>query len=187
MEKDKRRRGSLFRDLSMDIRYCLRMLKKSQGISALIVLTLVIGITVNVAIFTYVNALLLRPPVGVPSPERLIEVWEQNRKAAGIERFLPLTYPDYTYFRDRTKSLSGLIAFDGDPEQVTWNRAGNGETVQGQIVSGNFFSVLGVRAALGRTIVPADDNPSAESITVISNSFWRTRLSADPSAWATGS
>ncbi|HKS81584.1 MAG TPA: ABC transporter permease [Candidatus Acidoferrales bacterium] len=170
----------MFSDLGSDVRYSLRMLTKSPGVTALAILTLALGIAVNVTIFSYVNALLLRPPAGVPSPNRLVEVWQQNKKAAGIERFLPFTYPDYLYYRDHAHVFSGMIAFDGDPELTIWNRAGNGETVQGQIVSGNFFSVLGVPAVLGRTLMPADDQPSAEPAVVISNSFWRTRLAADP-------
>jgi len=170
----------LFHDIGSDVRYSLRMLAKSPGVTAIAVITLALGIAVNSTIFTYVNALLLRPPAGVPSANRLIEVWQQNKKAAGVEQFLPFTYPDYTYYRDHTRAFSGMIAFDGDPEQAIWNRAGNGETVQGQIVSGNFFNVLGVPAALGRTIVPEDDHAAADPVTVISNSFWRTRLAADP-------
>jgi predicted permease len=170
----------MFNDLGSDVRYSLRMLAKSPGVTALAILTLALGIAVNVAIFTYVNALLLRPPAGVPAPDRLVEVWQQNKKAAGVERFMPFTYPDYTYYRDHTQVYSGMIAFDGDPEQVIWNRNGIGETVQGQIVSGNFFAVLGVAAVLGRTLAPSDDQPSAEPVTVLSNSFWRARLGADP-------
>lgn len=167
-------------DLGSDFRYSLRMLAKSPGMTALAILTLALGIAVNATVFSYVNALLLRPPTGVPATSQLVEVWQQNTKAAGIERFLPFTYPDYIYYRDHTQVFSGMLAFDGDPEQAIWNRAGNGEPVQGQIVSGNFFSVLGVPAALGRTISPADDQPSAEPAVVVSNSFWRTRLAADP-------
>jgi MacB-like periplasmic core domain len=101
-------------------------------------------------------------------------------KASGIERFLPLTYPDYVYYRDHAKTFSGMIAFDGDPEGVTWNRDGNGEVVQSQVVSGNFFSTLGVPATMGRTISPADDAPAAEPVATISSSFWRGRLGSDP-------
>lgn len=169
-------------DLWLDIRHGLRTLAKSRGMTALVVLTLALGIAVNGVVFSYVNALLLRPATGVPSPGRLIELMEQNRKATGIERFLPLTYPDYLYYRDHAKTLSGLIVFDGDPEGVTWNRDGNGEVVQCQIVSGNFFSVLGVMASAGRTITPADDDPGAEPVITISNSFWRDRLGSDPNA-----
>lgn len=169
------------RDLWSDIRYAIRLLGKAPGFAVVAVLTLAIGIGVNATVFSYANALLLRPATGVPSPGTLIEVWEQNKKAAGVERFMPLTYPDYLYYRDHAKTLRGMIAFDGDPEGVTWNRGGIGKVVQGQIVSGNYFSTLGVRAAMGRTISPEDDQASAEPVVTISNAFWSGRLGGDSS------
>jgi predicted permease len=172
----------MFHDLGFDVRYSLRMLAKSPGVTAIAVITLALGIAVNSTIFAYVNALLLRPHPGVPAQQQLVELYLQNKKAAGVERFLPLSYPDYTYYRDHATTLTGIIAFGGDPDQSVWNRNGNGETVMGQIVSGNFFSVLEVPAALGRTLLPSDDQPSADPVTVVSNSFWRTRLGADPKA-----
>jgi predicted permease len=164
-----------------DVRYGARMLAKAPGFTCVGVLTLALGIGVNATVFSYVNALLLRPPGNVAQNGRLEEVWLQNAKAAGVERFLPLNYPDYVYYRDHNKVFSGMATFDGDPEQVIWNRAGNGELVMGQIVSGNFFSVVGVGAALGRTILPEDDRAGAsEPVTMVSYAFWRTRLGADP-------
>jgi predicted permease len=171
----------MFADLRPDLRHAIRILAKSPGTAALMILPLALGIAVNSVIFSYINALLLRPPTGVPSPRTLVEVWEQNKKAVGVERFMPLTYPDYLYYRDHAKTLSGFVAFDGDPESVIWNRAGNGEVVQGQIVSGNFFSALGIRASLGRAFSPDDDQPSAPPVVALSNSFWRGHLASDPS------
>jgi predicted permease len=168
----------MLNDWWAEVRYGIRMLAKSPGFTAVAVLTLALGIAVNSTVFSYVNALLLRPPPDVLAPGRLCEVWFQNKKAAGVERFLPLNYPDYSYYRDNNKVFSGMLAFDGDPEPVIWNRDGNGELVQGQIVSGNFFSILGVPAAMGRTISPSDDQTAAEPVVVISYSFWRGRLAS---------
>jgi predicted permease len=162
-----------------DARYGVRMLAKSPGFTAVAVLTLALGIAVNAVVFSYVNALLLRPAQGVAETSRLAEVWLQNKKAAGVGRFFPLTYPDYLYYRDHNSVFSGMVAFDGDPEAVVWNRSGNGELVQGQIVSGNFFAVLGVRAALGRTLSPEDDQASATPTVVLSYAFWRGRFGGD--------
>jgi len=167
-------------DLWLDVRYGVRMLARTPGFTAVAVLTLALGIAVNGAVFSYVNALLLRPAQGVVETSRLAEVWLQNEKAAGLERFFPLTYPDYLYYRDHTKMFSGMLAFDGDPQPVIWNRSGSGELVQGQIVSGNFFAVLGVRAALGRTLLPEDDQSSATPTVILSYAFWRGRLGGDP-------
>lgn len=169
----------MLRDWWGDIRYAVRVLVRAPGFAVVAILTLAIGIAVNATVFSYANALLLRPATGVPSPNRLIEVWEQNKKAAGVERFMPLTYPDYLYYRDHAKTFAGMIAFDGDPEGVTWNRDGIGEVVQSQIVSGNYFSALGVRAAMGRTISPEDDQASAEPVVTLSYSFWRGRLGSE--------
>ena len=164
-----------------DVRYGSRMLAKAPGFTAIAVLTLALGIGVNATVFSYVNALLLRPPGNVSRTATLEEVWLQNTKAAGVERFLPLNFPDYVYYRDHNKVFSGMAVFDGDPEQVIWNRAGNGELVQGQIVSGNFFSVIGVPAEMGRTLSPEDDRPGvSQPVTVLSYSFWKSRLGADP-------
>jgi predicted permease len=173
------RRGDWRGDWWSDVRYGVRMLAKSPGFTAVAVLTLALGIAVNAVVFSYVNALLLRPAQGVAETSRLAEVWLQNKKSSGVERFLPLTYPDYVYYRDHNSVFSGMVAFDGDPEPVVWNRSGNGELVQGQIVSGNFFAVLGVRAALGRTLSPEDDQPSAAPTVVLSYAFWRGRFGGD--------
>jgi|HubBroStandDraft_6_1064221.scaffolds.fasta_scaffold00872_2 predicted permease len=169
-------------DWTADIRYGARMLAKSPGFTAVAVLTLALGIAVNAVVFSYVNALLLRPAQGVAETSRLAEVWLQNKKAAGVERFFPLTYPDYVYYQDHNGVFSGMVAFDGDPEAVVWNRAGNGELVQGQIVSGNFFAVMGVRAALGRALLPEDDQASAIPTVMLSYAFWRGRFGGDASA-----
>ena len=94
---------------------------------------------------------------------------------------LPFTYPDYTYYRDHSRALEGVLAFDGDGSQAIWNRSGEGQVIQGQLVSGNFFSLLGVNAALGRVISSADDqlgNP--RPVVVLSHSFWQRQLGADP-------
>ncbi|HTS12039.1 MAG TPA: ABC transporter permease [Candidatus Limnocylindrales bacterium] len=167
------------RDLWLDVRYGARMLAKAPGMTALAVLTLALGIAVNACVFSYVNTLLLRPATGVPSPQTLVDAWGEHKNVAGAQRFTPLAYPDYLYYRDHAKTLSGFIAFDGDPEGVIWNRDGNGQVVLSQLVSGNFFSVLGVGAEMGRTISPADDTAGADQVVVVSDRFWKGRLAAD--------
>ena len=70
-----------------------------------------------------------------------------------------------------------MLAFDGDPESVIWNRTGEGQVVEGQLVSGNFFSLLGVNASLGRTFLPEDDQPGKpQPVVVLGHSFWQQRL-----------
>ena len=168
-------------NLLADIGYGLRMLRKSPGSTAAVVMALALGMGMNTTVFSFVNALLLRPPRRVEAPNKLVELWLHNRVASGIQGYLPLTYPDYVYYRDHNQSFTGLLAFDGDPEPVIWNRFGEGQVVQGQLVSGNFFSVLGVNAFLGRTFLPEDDQTgNPQPVVVLGHSFWQQRLGSDP-------
>jgi len=168
-------------NLLADVGYGLRMLRKSPGSTAAVVMALALGIGMNTTVFSFVNALLLRPPRRVEAPNTLVELWLHNRVASGIQGYLPLTYPDYVYYRDHNQSFTGMLAFDGDPESVIWNRFGEGQVVQGQLVSGNFFSVLGVNAFLGRTFLPEDDQTgNPQPVVVLGHSFWQQRLGSDP-------
>ena len=164
-----------------DVRYGLRQLKNSPGFSITVILSLTLGLGANTTIFTFVNALLLRPPA-VADGGRLVEVMERNPKASGIEAFLPLSYPGYVGLRDHNHALSGFAAFDGDPRTVSWSHDGGGEMVYGQLVSSNFFSVLGLKPALGRFFQPDEDKAGSGAPTVvISNSFWQRQLGGDRS------
>ena len=168
-------------DAFEDARYGLRMLAKSPGSTAAVIIALALGIGVNTTVFSFVNALLLRPPAGVRAPERLLEIWIHNPSSSGVEGYLPLTYPDYVYHRDYNQSFEGMLAFDGDPHLVTWNKSGEGQVVLGQLVSGNFFSLLGVNAVLGRPIAPEDDRvANPQPVVVISHAFWRRSFASDP-------
>ena len=165
-----------------DVRYALRQLRNSPGFAITVILSLTLGLGANTTIFTFVNALLLRPPA-VADGGRLVEVLEHNAKASGIEAYSNLSYPGYVDLRDHNRSLSGFAAFDGDPHVVSWSHGGQGEMVYGQLVSGNFFSVLGVEPALGRFFRPDEDKGGSGTPTVvISNSFWRRQLGGDRAA-----
>jgi len=166
--------------LLQDVRYALRQLRKSPGFAAVAVLTLALGIGVNTAIFSFVNALLFRPPqIGAASGE-LLEIWHQNAQANGLEHYTPLNYPDYFYYREHNHVFSDLFAFDGDPRMVIWNRSGHGEQAQGALVSGNFFTALGVKPAPGRGFRPDEDQAQgAHPVVVLSHSFWERRLGSD--------
>src|SRR5215467_2940095 len=164
-----------------DVRFAARMLRKNPGSTAAVVVALALGIGMNTTVFSFANALLFRPPVGVEAPDKLVEIWLHNRQSSGIEGYLPLTYPDYAYYRDHCQSFAGMLAFDGDPHSVVWNRSGDGQIVQGQLVSGNFFSLLGVNAVLGRTFSAEDDQASnPQPVVVLGHSFWQQHLGSDP-------
>src|SRR6184192_118178 len=141
--------------LLQDLRYGLRMLAKDLGFTAVVVLSLALGIGANTTIFSFVNALLFRPPA-VESGGRLLELWQRNTKGSGLGEYMPLSYPGYIYYRDHNQVFSSLLAFDGEMRPVSWGRSATGGLVQGQLVSGNFFSVLGVKPVMGRTFLPEE-------------------------------
>jgi predicted permease len=172
---------SLVETLWQDLRYAARMLRKNPGSTAAVVIALALAIGLNTTVFTFVNALLLRPPAGVQAPDQLLEVWIHNPRSSSVESYLPLTYPDYLYYRDHNHSFAGMLAFDGDPESVIWNKSGEGQVVLGQLVSGNFFSLLGVNALLGRTISPEDDRTAnSQPVVVLGHAFWQQSFASDP-------
>ena len=160
-----------------DVRFGMRMLAKRPISSGAVVLALALGIGLNSAVFTFVNALLLRPPQCVSETNKLVEVWLHNPKAGGVEGYLPFNYPDYAYYRDHTKSLEGLMAFDGDGEEAIWNHAGTGEVLHAHFVSGNLFSLLGLNAVAGRMLSADDDRiEDPRQVVVLSYPFWKQKL-----------
>jgi predicted permease len=167
-----------------DVRFGARMLAKRPLSNAAVVVALALGIGMNGAVFTFVNALLLRPPQGVNSTDKLLGVWLHNPKGSGVMRYLPFDYPDYTYYRDHAKSLEGLVAFAEAGREAIWNHDGNGEILHGQLVSGNGFSLLGVNAIVGRTLSVDDDRmDNPRQVVVLSYSFWKQKLGGDPGAF----
>jgi predicted permease len=164
----------------MDARFGMRMLAKRPVSSAAVVLALALGIGMNGAVFTFVNALLLRPPQGVRETAKLVEVWLHDQKGSGVQAYLPFGYPDYAYDRDHTKSLEGLIAFDGDGEDAIWNRGGMGGILHGQLVSGNLFPILGMNAVVGRLLTADDDQiDNPRQVLVLSYPFWKHAMRGD--------
>jgi len=163
-----------------DLRFGARMLRKHPGSTAGVIVALALGIGMNACVFTFVNALLLRPPTGFKAPGEMREIWEHAQKATGVGRFMPLTYPDYAFFRDHARSFSGILAYDGDPEGIIWNRSGHGQVLHGQLISGNAFSVAGVGVAMGRAFTPADDEPNnPQALVILQYSFWNQQLRSD--------
>jgi len=175
------RRTNMIADLWQNLRYGARMLLKRPGFTAIVVLSMALGIGANATIFSFVNELLLRPPA-VERPEELLEVWNHHRqRGSSFDSFSGLSYPEYEYYRDHNQVFSEMLAFGDDPAPISWSRKGQGEIIQGQSVSGNFFSCLEVKAALGRTFAPEEDcTPGTHPVVVLSHAFWQERLGADP-------
>ena len=169
--------------LTQDLRYGLRMMVKNPGFTAVVALTLALGIGANTAIFTVINTMLLRS-LPVKNPGELVQVVVTS--ASDQSQYNAFSYPLYEQLRDGGQSLSGLFAAGRVEQNNRLRVVGGGdvetEFVRAQPVSGNFFSVLGVPAIFGRTFTAEDDragNPQA--IAVISHSFWQRRFASDPS------
>src|SRR5215468_2054329 len=166
-------------EMFQDLRFGARMLLKNRMFTLVAALSLALGIGANTAIFSLINALMLRPlPVKAPQELALFSIIEQQ--GPGYAQ----TYPFYEMIRDHSQSFSGVIAGSsvGDGRLIVKDPGGGAvEPVQQQRVSGAFFSVLGAGVAVGRAITEADDNPaSAQPGAVISYEFWRRRFGLDP-------
>jgi predicted permease len=172
-----RRTLPLLEDLLHDLRYGLRMMARNPAFTAVAVLTLAIGIGTTTTAFTWINAVMLQPLGGVADPNRLVilETVTPNGE------WVPNSYPDFIDFRDRLKLLDGVAVTR--PSAFSVGREDHAERVWGELVSGNFFAVLGVKAEIGRLFLPSEyaDAPGKFPIAVISDRYWRSHYAADPS------
>ena len=168
--------------LWQDLRFGARMLLKSPGFTLIVVLTLALGIGANTAIFSLIDQILLQR-LPVERPEELVvlrspgpktgRVWSDGDDAA------PFSYPMYKALRDRSEAFSGLLARFAISLSVAG--AGQTERADGELVSGNYFEVLGVRPALGRVFNQEDDRtPGAHPVVVLSHAYWTRRFGAEP-------
>jgi macrolide transport system ATP-binding/permease protein len=159
-----------------DLRYALRMLGKNPGFTAVAVITLALGIGLNTAIFSVVNAVLFMP-LPVRAPEQLAGVY--NTEPQEFITHVPMAYPDYRDLRDANHSFDGLIGYSLLP--LALDRGDESERVFGEIVTGNYFTTLGVNAVLGRMLLPDDDRaPGAHPVTVLSYATWQRRFGSNP-------
>ncbi|MGB7921783.1 MAG: ABC transporter permease [Pyrinomonadaceae bacterium] len=162
--------------LWQDVRYGMRMLLKRPGFTLVAVLALALGIGANSAIFSVVNAVLLRP-LPFDDPERLVVVWEkrprQNRDA------VPASPADFVDWQKQNQVFERMAAHM--PRAFNLTGAGEPEQIVGQLVTADFFSVLGVKAAEGRTLLAEVDRPGGERAVVISHALWQRRFGGDRS------
>jgi predicted permease len=160
-----------------DLRYALRMIARNPGFTLAVVLSLALGIGANTTMFSFVNAVLFRQPA-VQEPSRLLEVWGWNPKSPGRNHYWTLSYPDFAYLSSQNTVFSGLAGTESEPREVAWRRSEAIEHVKAQLVTSNYFSVLGVKPFLGRTFIAADDKSPGNPI-VLRYSFWREKLGSD--------
>jgi putative ABC transport system permease protein len=168
--------------LGQDLRYAIRQLRKSPGFAAVAVLTLALGIGANTAIFGLLDQALLRA-LPVKEPDRLVLLRYSGSNTGHIssraDNKFYFSYPMYRDLRDRNTVFSGIIATDFTQAGVQWHN--QPELVGTELVSGNYFDVLGVRPALGRLLVASDDTvANANPVAVLSFDYWQRRFGSDP-------
>ena len=175
-----------------DLRHGMRVLLQAKGWTAVVVLSLAVGIGANTAIFSAVNGMLLRT-LSVPDPDSLVRLrtagsndMATDSSDYGFASQSPLgpvqttfSYPMYLHFREANRTMVDLAA-SVPVGLLTVMVDGRAETVSGLLVTGNYFSMLGVNARAGRTIEPSDDSASAPPVVMLSERYWRSRFSADP-------
>ncbi len=172
---------SFFETLSQDVRYALRGMRRSPGFVAVTLLSLALGIGANTAIFSLVNALMLRQ-LPVEHPGQLVEPLHRFQNEP---RFNTFSWRQYQYFLAHNHVFSGLTGmsatnYDGGPFFRVRDRGPQPERINGVCVTGNFFPVLGVKPALGRLIGPEDDRMDApRPVAVVSWSYWKDRFNLD--------
>jgi hypothetical protein len=163
------------RDWATDVRHAIRVLVKTPAFSLTVVAVLTAGIGLNAAVFSLLKSLALSPLAGVDRSASLHVVVNETR--AG--RRVSLSYPDYRYLRDHDRAFTGLIGSANTSVNLgTGTRA---ERVFGELVTGNYFQALGVRARLGRTLLPSDEvAPGQHPVVVLSDSLWKRQFGGDP-------
>jgi macrolide transport system ATP-binding/permease protein len=163
--------------LWQDVRYALRVFAHSPGFTVLAVLTIAVGIGVNTTVFTLVDAVAFKK-LPVRDRDRLIrlERWFDSGARGDVQ--YGFSFEEYQYYREHSRLLPGMVAVAWPVRVVT-----DDDVLQGQVVSGDYFGVLGARAALGRTLRPEDDDQGgADPVVVLSEASWRRRFHADPQA-----
>ncbi len=180
--------------LWQDLRYGAQMLLKHPGFTAVAVLTIALGVGANTALFSVVDAVLLKK-LPVKDPEQLVllkATWNYEKfgvggfngsntvdEATGTTTGTSFPIQTLTRLRQEPGVLSDVFAFS--PMELNFNAGGQAEVVSGQVVSGNYYSALGVPAIAGRTITDADDNAGSTPVAVLSHRFWTNRFGNDPS------
>ena len=175
-----------------DIRYSARVLLKRRAFSLVALVILALGIGANTAIFTLLNAVIFKP-LPVQNPEELVlfsDLPSEGTRISGGNlapgRWDNFSYAVYRHLRENDTSFQGLSAFRSGESRVSVRRpelqSAESERASGHLVSGNYFSVLGVNAAQGRVLTDADDSPGAAPAVVLSHGFWKQNLNGDPAA-----
>ena len=166
----------MFETIRSDIRYAFRWLRRSPGFALVAVASLAIGIGFNTALFTLVDALLFRP-LPVERPDRLVDIFTSGGDG---DQYATSSYPDFLDFKAQNQVFSDMLAYS--PSFAAVKLTDRSRLAMGETVTGNYFQMLGVKAAAGRTLLPDDDRPGAPRAVVISYRLWNREYGAAPSA-----
>ena len=162
-------------DQTSDVRHAVRALAKNPAFSLAVVAVLALGIGVNAAVFTMLKGIALSPIAGVERSASLTVIYGETSNG----RALAVSYPDYQHLRDHDAAFDGV--FGTSVGTVNMGRGRGARQVWGEIVTGNYFQILGVRTELGRTLLPSDEiAPGRHPVVVISDGLWRRDFGADP-------
>jgi predicted permease len=164
-----------------DLRFGVRLLVRNPGFTLVAVLSLALGIGANSTIFTLVNAVLLKP-LPVDDSARLVAVFTTYERNPGAPSSLgPTAYPNFKDYRDQNRAFTTMAAHSYNGLPLAFSDDGEPEQILGEMVSGDFFALLGVTPALGRAFLADEDSvPGEKPVTVVSHNFWQRRLGGDP-------
>ncbi|MBM3790597.1 MAG: ABC transporter permease [Acidobacteria bacterium] len=162
--------------LMKDIRYALRWLGRSPAFTLAAVASLAIGIGFNTALFSVIDAVLFRP-LPVAEPQRLVDIFTN---ASDGDRYATSSYPDFLDWKAGNAVFEDMIGYS--PMLAAMNLPDRSRLVIGEVVTGNYFHMLGVGAAIGRALQPEDDSPGAPAVVMVSDRYWRRELGGDRSA-----
>lgn len=166
----------MFDSWIQDVRYAARLLRRNPLFALTAVVSLAIGIGANTTIFTIANALLFKPPAGVVEPSRLVDVG-RSQDGSGFDNG---SYPNYLDIRARNTVFTDIYAYKMGAEPMSLGGADGAERIFGDIVSTNYFSILGTRPQAGRLFAPEDGvQPGATPFAVLSHQFWWRRFNGD--------
>ncbi|MFZ0414411.1 MAG: ABC transporter permease, partial [Candidatus Acidiferrales bacterium] len=156
-----------------DLRYGIRMLAKSPGFTAIAILTLALGIGANTALFSVVNGVILNP-LPYPQPDRLFALYS---RVANFQRS-SISYPNFLDWQRDNRSFETMAAYRGQNYNMTGS--GEPERLRGEMISADFFSILGVKPVAGRLFTANDDHPGAAPVVLLSEGLWHHRFGGSP-------
>src|SRR5215216_5180660 len=156
-------------NLMQDLRHATRLLLKKPGFTSMAVITLALGIGANTAIFSVINAVLIRP-LPFKQPDRLVKIWPQQAQTS-------VSKAEMVELRDHSQSFSDIAAYSG--WSFTLTGGGEPAKLSGARVTATFFSLLGVDSELGRPFLPDEDQPDRSHVVMLSHGLWQSRFGSD--------